>query len=203
MGAFKAYDEMGSPERISCLKMVVLSNMLAKMKIDPFESPETRSYKTHREIEPMTELVKAYQADNLVQFVHVLKQNPEEIEGDAMIAPHIAGLKRNIRINKLIEHIKPYTVVRTSFLAKKLRMDEAEVEELLVQCVLDEKVGGRLDQVEHLFYPEWYLTRVTSDGGSKQVKHHIDGKDTRRTDSLAAWTRQLNSLFRAIGEAAA
>ena len=43
--AFKSFDEAGSPARIRCLKYVVLSNMLMKAKINPFDSPEAKPYK--------------------------------------------------------------------------------------------------------------------------------------------------------------
>lgn len=42
--AFKNYDEAGSPQRINCLKYLVLANMLAESQIDPFDSQETKPY---------------------------------------------------------------------------------------------------------------------------------------------------------------
>lgn len=39
--AFKCYDEAGSPRRINCLKMLVISNMLSKSDIDPFGAQGT------------------------------------------------------------------------------------------------------------------------------------------------------------------
>ena len=38
--AFKNYDESGSPRRTTCLKYLVLANMLMKSDINPFESQE-------------------------------------------------------------------------------------------------------------------------------------------------------------------
>ena len=39
--AFKNYDEAGSPQRIICLKYLVLAYMLMESQIDPFDSQET------------------------------------------------------------------------------------------------------------------------------------------------------------------
>lgn len=38
--AFKNYDESGSPRRTTCLKYLVLANMLMKSGINPFDSQE-------------------------------------------------------------------------------------------------------------------------------------------------------------------
>jgi COP9 signalosome complex subunit 2 len=40
--AFKSYDEAGSSQRISCLKYLVLANMLMESQINPFDSQETK-----------------------------------------------------------------------------------------------------------------------------------------------------------------
>ena len=40
--AFKNYDESGSPRRTTCLKYLVLANMLMKSGINPFDSQELK-----------------------------------------------------------------------------------------------------------------------------------------------------------------
>ncbi len=41
--AFRNYDEAGSIQRIQVLKYLVLTSMLVKSEINPFESHETRT----------------------------------------------------------------------------------------------------------------------------------------------------------------
>ena len=48
--AFKNYDESGSPRRTTCLKYLVLANMLMKSGINPFDSQEAKPYKNDPEI---------------------------------------------------------------------------------------------------------------------------------------------------------
>ena len=55
------YDESGSPRRTTCLKYLVLANMLMKSGINPFDSQEAKPYKNDIEILAMTNLVSAYQ----------------------------------------------------------------------------------------------------------------------------------------------
>lgn len=42
--AFKNYDESGSPRRTTCLKYLVLANMLMKSGINPFDSQEVNDH---------------------------------------------------------------------------------------------------------------------------------------------------------------
>lgn len=42
--AFKNYDESGSPRRTTCLKYLVLANMLMKSGINPFDSQEVHFF---------------------------------------------------------------------------------------------------------------------------------------------------------------
>lgn len=44
--AFKNYDESGSPRRTTCLKYLVLANMLMKSGINPFDSQEVNKQET-------------------------------------------------------------------------------------------------------------------------------------------------------------
>ena len=73
--AFKNYDESGSPQRINCLKMLVLANMLSKSKVNPFDAQESKPYKENPEIKAMTDLVRAYQSNDIKDFERILRTN--------------------------------------------------------------------------------------------------------------------------------
>ena len=47
----------------------------------------------------------------------------------------------------LIKLIKPYTRINIEFISKELNVDAADVESLLVSCILDSTIQGRIDQV--------------------------------------------------------
>lgn len=47
----------------------------------------------------------------------------------------------------LIKIIKPYTRIKISFISGELNIDPADVESLLVSCILDSTIYGRIDQV--------------------------------------------------------
>ena len=93
--AFKNYDESGSPRRISCLKMLVLANMLMKSTVDPFDAQESKPYKDNPEIQAMTQLVVAYQDHDIKQFEKILKTNRRILMDDPFVRecefPPLAG----------------------------------------------------------------------------------------------------------------
>ncbi|XP_043933521.1 COP9 signalosome complex subunit 2 isoform X2 [Protopterus annectens] len=178
--AFKNYDESGSPRRTTCLKYLVLANMLMKSGINPFDSQEAKPYKNDPEILAMTNLVSAYQNNDITEFEKILKTNHSNIMDDPFIREHIEELLRNIRTQVLIKLIKPYTRIHIPFISKELNIDVSDVESLLVQCILDNTIHGRIDQVNQLL----------------ELDHQKRGG--ARYTALDKWTNQLNSLNQAI-----
>ncbi|XP_071486675.1 COP9 signalosome complex subunit 2-like [Diadema setosum] len=179
--AFKNYDESGSPRRTTCLKYLVLANMLMKSDINPFESQEAKPYKNDPEILAMTNLVSAYQNNDINEFEKILKNNRRNIMDDPFIREHIEDLLRNIRTQVLIKLIKPYTRIHIPFISRELNIDVAEVESLLVQCILDNTICGRIDQVNQL------------------LELDQKSKDAARYHALDRWTIQLASLQQSVG----
>ncbi|XP_045481855.1 COP9 signalosome complex subunit 2 isoform X1 [Harmonia axyridis] len=178
--AFKNYDESGSPRRTTCLKYLVLANMLMKSGINPFDSQEAKPYKNDPEILAMTNLVNAYQTNDINDFESILKLNRQNIMDDPFIREHIEDLLRNIRTQVLIKLIKPYTRIRIPFISRELNIDVTEVENLLVSCILDNTIQGRMDQVNSVLL----LDRTSI--------------NSARYSALDRWTNQLNTLHSSI-----
>ena len=127
----------GSPRRTTCLKYLVLANMLMKSGINPFDSQEAKPYKNDPEILAMTNLVVSYQNDDIMEFESILRNNRNNIMADPFIREHIEDLLRNIRTQVLIKLIRPYTKIAIPFISNELNIEPAEVESLLVSCILD------------------------------------------------------------------
>lgn len=178
--AFKNYDESGSPRRTTCLKYLVLANMLMKSGINPFDSQEAKPYKNDPEILAMTNLVMAYQNNDINEFESILKHNRNNIMDDPFIREHIEDLLRNIRTQVLIKLIGPYTRIHIPFISKELNIDEKEVENLLVTCILDNTISGRIDQVNSVL----------------ELQSHALG--AARYGALDKWTAQLACLHLAL-----
>ncbi|XP_028411209.1 COP9 signalosome complex subunit 2 [Dendronephthya gigantea] len=178
--AFKNYDESGSPRRTTCLKYLVLANMLMKSGINPFDSQEAKPYKNDPEILAMTNLVSAYQNNDINEFEKILRTNRKNIMDDQFIREHIEDLLRNIRTQVLIKLIKPYTRIHIPFISKELNIPPEEVESLLVSCILDSTIPGKIDQVNQL------------------LELDKTSQETARFTALDRWTTQLDSLSSAV-----
>ncbi|XP_012865417.1 PREDICTED: COP9 signalosome complex subunit 2 [Dipodomys ordii] len=122
----------------------------------------------------------AYQNNDITEFEKILKTNHSNIMDDPFIREHIEELLRNIRTQVLIKLIKPYTRIHIPFISKELNIDVADVESLLVQCILDNTIHGRIDQVNQLL----------------ELDHQKRGG--ARYTALDKWTNQLNSLNQAV-----
>lgn len=62
-----------------------------KSGINPFDSQEAKPYKNDPEILAMTNLVSAYQNNDINEFEQILKQNRSNIMDDPFIREHIEG----------------------------------------------------------------------------------------------------------------
>jgi len=175
--AFKNYDEAGSPRRIMCLKYLVLANMLMLSSINPFDSTEAKPYKNDPEIMAMTNLVAAYERNEIKSFEKILKDNKKTIMDDPFIRMYIEDLLKNIRTQVLLKILGPYTRIRIPFISNELNINQKDVESLLVSLILDNKVRGHIDQINQLL-------ELDSAKSSNFWKYR----------SMHKWASQLNSL---------
>ena len=128
----------------------------------------------------MTNLVGAYQQNDIHQFEKILKSNRSTIMDDPFIRHYIEDLLKNIRTQVLLQLIKPYTRIRIPFISDELNVPSSEVESLLVSLILDEKITGHVDQVNQL---------LVLDAHSADSKGYV---------ALDKWTTRLQSLHLAI-----
>lgn len=148
--AFKSYDEAGAMRRVQCLKYLVLASMLMESPVDPFDAQEAKPYKNDPQVLAMTDLVQAYQRNDISAFEKILKTNKQTIYDDAFIRQYIEDLLKNIRTQVVLKLIQPYTRIRIPFVSKELNIPEVDVEQLLVSLILDLRISGYIDQVNQL-----------------------------------------------------
>ncbi|KAH7256226.1 PCI domain-containing protein [Fusarium tricinctum] len=176
--SFRNYDEAGSLQRIQVLKYLLLTTMLMKSDINPFDSQETKPYKTDPRISAMTDLVDAYQRDDVHMYEKVLQRN-QDILDDSFIAENIDEVTRNMRTKGVIKLIAPYTRMKLSWIAKQLKISEPEVQDILGFLIIDGKINGRVNQQEGLL-------EITSDA------------DAERIAALQSLTTSISELFGAV-----
>ncbi|TGJ78819.1 hypothetical protein E0Z10_g9954 [Xylaria hypoxylon] len=173
--SFRNYDEAGSLQRIQVLKYLLLTTMLMKSDINPFDSQETKPYRNDPRIAAMTELVDAYQRDDMHRYVSVLEKN-QDILADPFIAENIDEVTRNMRTKAVVKLIAPYTKLKLSWIARQLRISEAEVQDILGYLIIDGKIRGKIDQQSGILEIE-------------------SGGDIERVRALFAWSESISGLY--------
>ncbi|KAL5078326.1 hypothetical protein RYX36_017310 [Vicia faba] len=85
--------EAGNQRHIQCLKYFVLANMLVKSEINPFDWKEAKPYKNVPEILAITNLMEAYQRNEILEFRKTLESNRRTIMDDLFIRKNIQQIK--------------------------------------------------------------------------------------------------------------
>ncbi|CAG8958834.1 hypothetical protein HYFRA_00011785 [Hymenoscyphus fraxineus] len=176
--SFRNYDEAGSLQRIQVLKYLVLTTMLMKSDINPFESQETMPYKNDPRIAAMTDLVDAYQRDDIHRYESVLKNN-KDLMSDSFIAENIDEVTRNMRTKAVQKLIAPYTRFNLAFIGKALKISVTEVQDILGFLIVDKKVKASIDQ----------------EGGTVEIE---DTTDAERLRAMQAWTSSIGTLYKTV-----
>lgn len=106
---------------------------------------ELDRYKNDRRIAAMTDLVDAYQRDDIHRYESILQSNKDLLE-DPFIAENIDEVTRNMRTKAIIKIVAPYTRFTLASVAKQLLISVPEVQEILGFLIVDKKVLGKINQ---------------------------------------------------------
>lgn len=176
--SFRNYDEAGSLQRIQVLKYLLLTTMLMKSDINPFDSQETKPYRSDPRIAAMTELVDAYQRDDMHQYSKVLQSN-QDILSDPFIAENIDEVTRNMRTKAVVKLIAPYTRMKLTWIARQLKIPVAEVQDILGFLIVDDRIKGKIDQ-------QLGTLEIESDA------------DADRVIAIETWATALSGMYNTI-----
>lgn len=82
--------------------------------------------------------------------IYLFKENKDSLMKDQFIHEHIADLLKNVRTKGLLLLVKPYKNITISFISKELGVSMDDTESLIVSCILDGLIEGRIDQVNKI-----------------------------------------------------
>jgi COP9 signalosome complex subunit 2 len=129
----------------------------------------------------MSMLRGALEANDLDTFESTLRRKENRIADDPFLMRYIAPLRRQMRELVLLNIIKPFSRVTFAFLADELSLSVAEVDNLLADLILDERVNAALDQFE----------------GSVRI-YQNSGKGTQDASNYAAAMDNVSEALKAI-----
>ena len=152
--------------------------MLMKSDINPFDSQETKPYKNDPRISAMTDLVDAYQRDDIHRYESILQKN-KDVLADPFIAENIDEVTRNMRTKGVLKLIAPYTRFTLTFIGKQLKISVAEVQDIVGFLIVDKKLKGKINQ----------------ENGTVEIQ---SDSDMSRMQAMQQWTSAVGSLWRTI-----
>lgn len=148
--------------------------MLMGSDINPFDSQETKPYKSDGRIAAMTQLVDAYQRDDITQYENVLKKN-QDLLADPFIAENIDEVTRSMRTKAVVKLVAPYTRFRLDFIARRLSISIPEVQDIVGFLIMDGQLRGKINQ----------------EAGTVDVDSRADQD---RMHAVAGWTTAIRTL---------
>ena len=148
--------------------------MLMGSDINPFDSQETKPYRNDPRIAAMTELVDAYQRDDIHRYESILQKN-KDLLTDTFIAENIDEVTRSMRTKAVVKLVAPYTRFRLSFIAKQLNISVEEVQDIVGFLIMDKKLRGKINQ----------------ESGTVEIE---SSADMERLHAVADWTAAVRSL---------
>ncbi|KAF2856974.1 COP9 signalosome-like protein complex subunit 2 [Plenodomus tracheiphilus IPT5] len=176
--SFKNYDEAGSLQRIQVLKYLVLATMLSGSDINPFDSQETKPYQNDPRISTMTDLVNAYQREDIHEYEKILQNNKDLLQ-DPFIAENIDEVTRNVRTKAVVKLVAPYTRFTLAFISKQLKISLPEVQEIVGFLIVDKRLRGKINQ----------------QNGTVEIE---SSTDMDRVLAMKEWTAAIGSLWSTI-----
>jgi COP9 signalosome complex subunit 2 len=126
----------------------------------------------------MTELVDAYQRDDVHGYEKVLQKN-QDILADPFIAENIDEVTRNMRTKGVLKLIASYSRMKLSWIAKQLKISEPEVQDILGFLIVDGKIAGKINQA----------------AGTLEIESNADAD---RIQSLSELAQAVTGLFEAM-----
>jgi COP9 signalosome complex subunit 2 len=203
--AFRNYQEAGNPRAKDLLKYVVVASMLTVNDINPFAAREAKVFADDKEIIAMSDLRQCLEANDLARFERIVRNKQYRIVDEPFLMTYIQPLRRRMREQVLVNLTKPYRKVTIAFIARELCLNEEEVECLLVDMILDNKLVAQIDQIKGhvLLEPSAATTSSAQSAGSGGGGGGGGGGGERYEDelysSLSQWADKLAAVQEGFG----
>lgn len=126
----------------------------------------------------MTDLVDAYQRDDMHKYEQIL-QNNQDVVADPFIAEHIDEVTRTMRAKGVLKLVAPYTRFTLKFIAKQLKISEMEVQDIVGVLILNGKLKAKINQTN----------------GIVDVER---GVDVERLEAVDQWTSAIDDLWTTV-----
>jgi 26S proteasome regulatory subunit N6 len=147
--SFEGFHSIGDGARaLPALKYMLLCKIMGRNQEDVAQLLASKNCMKYAgpALAAMEALSKASARKSVVEFKAVLTAHHDQIATDPVLSAHIQGLYEELVEQNLFLIIEPYRRVQLAFIAQKIVLDEAFVQNKLSEMILDKKIEGTLDQ---------------------------------------------------------
>lgn len=152
--------------------------MLSGSDINPFDSQETKPYQNDPRISTMTNLVNAYQREDIHEYEKILQDNKDLLQ-DPFIAENIDEVTRNVRTKAVVKLVAPYTRFTMAFISKQLKISLPEVQEIVGFLIVDKRLRGKINQ----------------QNGTVEIE---SSTDMDRVQAVKEWSAAIGALWQSV-----
>tara|TARA_R110002003_G_scaffold288_6_gene18380 strand:- start:10201 stop:10824 length:624 start_codon:yes stop_codon:yes gene_type:complete len=152
--------------------------MLSGSDINPFDSQETKPYQNDPRISTMTNLVNAYQREDIHEYEKILQDNKDLLQ-DPFIAENIDEVTRNVRTKAVVKLVAPYTRFTLAFISKQLKISLPEVQEIVGFLIVDKRLRGKINQQD----------------GTVEIE---SSTDMDRVQAIKEWSAAIGQLWQSV-----
>jgi COP9 signalosome complex subunit 2 len=126
----------------------------------------------------MTNLVNAYQREDIHEYEKILQDNKDLLQ-DPFIAENIDEVTRNVRTKAVVKLVAPYTRFTLAFISKQLKISLPEVQEIVGFLIVDKRLRGKINQ-QH---------------GTVEIE---SSTDMDRVQAMQEWSAAIGSLWQGV-----
>ena len=149
-----------------------------------FDATEARVYLQDDEIKGIAQLRDAYHNKDVALFQEVLSTHQDTIMDDPFLHQHMSKVLWEVQGMAAIDILKSYSRMRLSSLALRLKMDPNQLQQLLCQLILEEKLEATIDQVDQVVEKKSCI----GDEAARQLA------DEQRFTAMTEWATNLSNL---------
>ena len=145
---FEGYRSMNDPQAATAFKFMLFSKIMNRQSDDALNlinSAVALKYQGSH-VDAMKEVAQANKQQNLLMFEKCKEAYKNELLENTVIARHFNFLYNSLLEDNLRKIIEPYSEVQIDYVAKQIGLPFDKVLQKLSEMILDEKIGGTLDQ---------------------------------------------------------
>lgn len=199
--AFNKFDEIGSDEKKTVLKYLILTSILSELEFNPFDSQETNAYSSEEEFDLIIQLFNSYKNVDLIEFkqiFHLMSNSSDDFfRNDDIFAKSLPKMISNLKAKAIINYLKAFNSLTFDFLQRKVEISESELTQILLKLINNGKIQNRkLNFVNNtICSPDHFIKSESKDSDEKMGVSEKEKSSSSTSIQISNGKSQSNAFF--------